>query len=51
MRLAEAIKGRFTEDPAARYAAEADRQGVAISTYIRERLEAADNRSEELAGV
>lgn len=51
MRLAEAIKVRLTEGQAARYAAEADSRGVAISTYIRERLEAADNRSEELAGI
>ncbi len=51
MRLAEAIKVRLTEGQAARYAAEADRRGVAISTYIRERLGAADDRSEELAGI
>jgi len=51
MRLAEAIKVRLTEGQAVRYAAEADSRGVAISTYIRERLEAADNRSEELAGI
>lgn len=51
MRLAEAIKVRLTEGQAARYAAEADSLGVAISTYIRERLVAADNRTEELAGI
>lgn len=51
MRLAEAIKVRLTEGQAAKYAAEADSRGVAISTYIRERLEAAENHSEELAGI
>ena len=51
MKLAEAIKVRLREGQAAIYAAEAESRGVGISTYIRERLEEADSRREELAGI
>lgn len=51
MKLAEAIKVRLREGQAAIYAAEAESRGVGISTYIRERLEEADSRREELASI
>lgn len=51
MALENLVRVRLSDSQAAIYAAEAEARGVKISTYLRDRLEEADARREELGGI
>lgn len=51
MALENLVRVRLSDSQAAIYGAEAEARGVKISTYLRERLEQADARNDELGGI
>lgn len=51
MSRGEIVRVRLTERQARVYEAEAERQGIAVSTYLRDRLEQEDRTLEELAEI